>query len=204
MMAPALIVGGLAGRNNGAIRASYATGTVGAGGGVAGGLVGYSGVHILASYATGSVSSGGYNAGGLVGTNEGTITANHAAGAVAGGEKNIGGLAGDNGGSIINSYATGSVASPYQHGGGLIGPIYAGGLVGRGDGGSSTTSYWDTETSGRTGSASREEGLTTAELQAPAGATGIYASWNPAWWDFGTSEQYPVLKVQGLSVAAQR
>ena len=178
MMAPALIAGGLAGRNNGAIRASYATGSVGTGGGEAGGLVGYSGGHILTSYATGSVSSGGYNAGGL---------------------------AGDNEGSIINSYATGSVTSPYSRGGGIFEPlhIYAGGLVGRGDGGSSIKSYWDTETSGWTTSAGGI-GLTTAELQRPTGATGIYASWNPAWWDFGTSEQYPVLKVQGLSVAAQR
>ena len=142
-------------------------------------------------------------AGGLAGRNNGAIRASYATGAVGGGDRNIGGLAGDNGGSIINSYATGSVASPYQHGGGLIGPIYAGGLVGRGDGGSSIKSYWDTETSGLTTSAGGI-GLTTAELQRPTGATGIYASWNPAWWDFGTSEQYPVLKVEGLSVAAQR
>ena len=47
-------------------------------------------------------------------------------------------------------------------------------------------------------------GKTTAELQAPTDATGIYASWNASWWDFGTSEQYPVLKVEGLDVAAQR
>ena len=55
------------------------------------------------------------------------------------------------------------------------------------------------------------EGKTTAELQSPTGDTGIYVAWNtdldnadvdgnPAtgaedFWDFGTSSQYPALKV---------
>ena len=56
-------------------------------------------------------------------------------------------------------------------------------------------------------------GKTTAELQAPAGYTGIYGEWNRDLdgdggsddpWDFGDAGQYPVLKYGGLDVAAQR
>jgi len=35
---------------------------------------------------------------------------------------------------------------------------------------------------------------TTAALQTPISATGIYANWQCADWDFGTASQYPVLK----------
>ena len=41
------------------------------------------------------------------------------------------------------------------------------------------------------------QGKTTAELQAPTGYTGIYEYWNlfgDDLWDFGASNQYPVLK----------
>lgn len=34
---------------------------------------------------------------------------------------------------------------------------------------------------------------TTTELQTPTGSTGIYATWNPLIWDFGTSSDYPKL-----------
>ena len=69
-------------------------------------------------------------------------------------------------------------------------------------GGTTTASYWDTETSGRTTSAGGE-GKTTSELQSPTGYTGIYADWNVDLngdgtgddpWDFGTSRQHPALK----------
>ena len=211
--------GGLVGFNAGTIVASYATGEVSSPGHT-GGLVGYSSGTVTASYATGGASSTGTEAynrlgsdrragdvGGLVGHSSGTITASYATGSVfsAGGYDRCfisrcsrydgaGGLVGDNVGTISASYATGSVSSRgYTNGGGLVGQNSS----------TVSTSYWDTETSGLTVSTGGT-GVTTAQLQSPTGATGIYASWNTSWWDFGTSEQYPVLKVEGLSVAAQR
>ena len=76
-------------------------------------------------------------------------------------------------------------------------------------------SYWDVETSGYEIGAEDNlipgvEGKTTAELKGPTGYTGIYSTWNidadntdrdgvavtgrDDPWDFGTAEQYPVLK----------
>ena len=205
-------VGGLAGSNSGIMKSSYAnvsviSGNSGAFDGKpnAGGLAGHNSGTIEANYATGSVSNPARrspNAGGLVGCNSGRINASYSTGNVGGsfgsvgGYQDIGGLVGDNsGGTIIASYTT----STFKLGGSNL---RVGGLVGVGRG-AVTTSYWDTVTSGRSNSTGGE-GITTAELQAPTGATGIYASWNPNWWDFGTSEQYPLLKVEGLDVAAQR
>ena len=183
-------VGGLVGRNDGIINASYATGSV-SGGNYTGGLVGNNDGTVTASYATGSVSGYTYM-GGLIGRNHGTVTVSYATGPVSGGGNYAGGLIGQNYGTVTSSYATGSAAG-HSAVGGLVGSNF----------GAVTASYWNTETSGLSVSGAGV-GLTTSELQSPTGATGIYASWNPDWWDFGTSTQYPVLKVQGLSVAAQR
>ena len=194
-------VGGLLGDNRGAITASYATGSVT--GSVTGknryigGLVGYSRGTITASYATGSVTGEGSTIGGLVGYSRGTmITASYATGSVTGEGSTVGGLVGLNAyGRITASYAIGRVT----------GSSYVGGLVGvvidYGD--SVADSYWDTQTTGYSRSGGGT-GKTTRELQAPTAATGIYANWNAEWWDFGTSRQYPVLKYQGMDVAAQR
>ena len=188
--------GGLVGRNDGRISASFATGDSAASGGNAGGLVGYNTGSITASYATGN-AKGSDDVGGLVGENtrSGTIKGTYASGSTTAGSSpgaSAGGLVGKHSGAISSSYSTGD---PHSRRGG-------GGLTAEG-GGSVVGSYWDTESSGF-GLSAGGIGLTTAELQAPTGSTGIYATWNPSWWDFGTSEQYPVLKVEGLDVAAQR
>ena len=215
-------VGGLVGSSRGAITASYATGDVTGSDSSdsVGGLVGreYSG-SITASYATGSVTGNG-GVGGLVGRMglrsyysslpvASSIAASYATGNVTG-NSGAGGLVGgiyaeysssyyyssSNRHSITGSYATGSVTSS-----GAVG-----GLVGTrsGSGGVTVTiSYWDTQTTGQSGSIGGT-GKTTRELQSPTGHTGIYAKWNADWWDFGTSRQYPVLKYQGMDVAAQR
>ena len=216
-------VGGLVGRNEGTITASYTTGRVTSNLGSIGGLVGSNEGTITASYATGSVTGGSY-VGGLVGRNfGGTITASYATGRVTGSSSYVGGLVGSNEGTITASYATGSVTSNGGDAGGLVGNNVgtitasyatgsvtgssdAGGLVGETSGGGITASYWDTQTTGQTSSADSEDsaGKTTAELQTPTSASGIYATWDPDVWDFGTSSQYPVLKVEGLSVADQR
>ena len=193
-------VGGLVGYNYyGTISASYATGSVAGSGNYVGGLVGrgYSGV-IIASYATGSVA-GGDGVGGLVGySSYGDIVASYAAGSAAGKGDGTGGLVGwKNGGGITASYAVGRVSTTSGD------TFYIGGLVGYDESGDIVASYWDTQTTGQAGSYGGV-GKTTAELQSPTSAAGIYASWDPDWWDFGNTRQYPVLKYGGLDVAAQR
>ena len=197
--------GGLVGMNSGSITASYVTGTVSSTETVAvGGLAGWNGGSVTASYAAATVS--GNESGGLVGINEGNITAAYATGSVSAQTHSWteccwttynhyaagGGLVGLNRGVIAASYSTGSVTSNY----------YSGGLVGSNER-TVSDSYWDSDTSGVSVSAGGV-GRTTTRLQAPTGATGIYVKWDASKWDFGTAAQYPVLKVSGLSVAAQR
>ena len=226
----AMYVGGLAGHSRGEISGSHVSGVVsrastsGAGGNsrradaVVGGLLGYAypSSVISGSYSTASVSGKvsssanvGSRVGGLVGHNQGAVTSSYATGDVStnGAHRtihNVGGLIGRNGGSVSASYATGSVT------GGAAAEV--GGLVGRHDGGAVTAAYWDTQASG-TSSSAAGVGKTTAELQSPAGYTGIYANWNVDLdgdgnaddpWDFGNSCQYPVLKYGGLNPDDQR
>ncbi|CAO3431384.1 MBG domain-containing protein [Azospirillum endophyticum] len=160
-------VGGLVGYNNlGAIANAYATGTV-SGIQSVGGLVGFNGATITNAYATGAVSGSSLFIGGLVGSNSGgTIGNAYATGAVSGGGLSSGGLVGYNLGMIDNVYATGT-----SHGGGLVGQHSAGAL---------TNAHWDTQTSGRSsafgasaGTVTNVTGLTTAQLQDGASASGL-------------------------------
>ena len=217
-------IGGLAGCNNdGAIRSSYATGSVsgdtikvgGLAGYQVGGLAGNNGGSVAASYATGSVRGQKY-VGGLVGKNDdGSISASYSASEVTGGQY-IGGLVGGNEGMVGYGYAVGKVSSdgaidaPQRYIGGLAG--YNPGIIHYG--------LWDTESSGHQvgigieigdGQSSDIFGKTTAELQSPAGYTGPYQGWDVSlsiggkgntpdyslsdFLDFGTSGQYPALKV---------
>ena len=200
--------GGLVGRvvGNSAITASYATGNVSGGHTEAGGLVGgSSGGVIIASYATGSVDNtydNGRDAytGGLLGRSSGIVIGSYATGNVSGYGR-VGGLIGASSGTVTAAYSIANVSLlPASV---RAGYASSGGLVGLDNGGTVNASYWNLETSGLNASAAGV-GRTTAQLQSPTGATGIYSTWNPAWWDFGTSSQYPVLKYGGLSVAAQR
>ncbi len=175
-------VGGLVGRNEESITGSYATGEV-TGETAIGGLVGLNWDSIETSYSTSKVT-GQEQVGGLVGRNSvfSSITAGYATGRVSGTSR-VGGLAGDNLESITASYATGPVS----------GETLVGGLTGFVNG-SVTASYWDTTTSGEETSAGGS-GVTTSALHAPTGATSIYQTWNTDHWDFGTTDQYPALKV---------
>ena len=149
----------------------------------------------------GNVNGDYESVGGLVGLNDspGGITGSYATGSVTG-SSSVGGLAGrnDNDSTITSSYATGSVTGSSRVGG-LVGSSVSSGVV-------ISASYWDTQTTGQTSSTDSEDsaGKTTAELQTLTSAGGIYATWDPDVWDFGTSSQYPVLKVAVLSVADQR
>ncbi len=171
-----------------------------------GAIVGFNRGRIERSYATGSVQ-GVERVGGLAGDNQGTI-ANSYANVTAGGSRYVGGLAGRNHGSaasITNSYSIGSQSAKsmmYSTGrGGFDSGIVGseGGIVG-GNTGSATisASYWNSQTSSSPWSYAGifPDNLkkTTAQLQSPTGATGIYVAWSAAIWDFGTSSQYPALK----------
>lgn len=114
----------------------YTAGSV-SGHGNVGGLVGYASSDgsnnlITNSYSTASVSvitvSGSADFGGLVGMNDGYAN-------------NLGGSA-----SITNSYSTGKVNAG-------SGSLYVGGLVGTNSSGTVTNCFWDSTTSGQSGSA---------------------------------------------------
>ena len=208
-------IGGLVGDNLGIITNSYTTGEVAYGQQVLfseseGGLVGYNKGVVANSYSLVELF-GRKHIGGLVGRNHGKITNSYAGGNVVG-RWDLGGLVGWNAnrGQVTNSYATGEVQGSRKVGG-LVGwnadesqitNSYAtgavegyrsvGGLVGKNNS-DIIASYWDTQTSGETNSAGGTS-KTTIELQEPTDASGIYDSWSADNWDFGTSEQYPILK----------
>ena len=80
-----------------------------------------------------------------------------------------------------------------------------GGLIGSGARNQVTDCSWDVNISGQTDSEGGV-GKTTSQLRTPTGYSGIYEGWNLDTdgnarsddpWDFGSSAQYPVLKVDG-------
>ena len=196
-------VGGLAGSNSGTITNSYATGTVEGSSinGNVGGLVGWnnSSGTIENSYATGKVSGTNPNVGGLVGSNfSATIENSYATGTVEGSDSsnNVGGLAGLNtlNATIRYSYATGKVSGSGSD---------VGGLVGRNNtsipASTINNSYWlsGSASSGGTNVAANTE-KTAIELTSPTApgtnSGDIYHNWSTNDWDFGTSDQFPILK----------
>ena len=188
-------VGGLVGRNEGVIAASYVSGYVrGGSGGVIGGLVGYTfGAgsrlgYVTASYSTADVSaaSSGQYVGGLAGF-----------------------VASDS--RVTASYSTGTVTSAGSNVGAFLGFIAGSG----GQPARVTASYWDSTASTRADDpdTNMPEGVATADLQTVLGYAGIYAGWNVDIdgetggddpWDFGLAGQYPALKYGGMDPAKQR
>jgi hypothetical protein len=174
-------IGCLVGYNNGgSISDCYSTGSAG-GDSHVGGLVGSNqGGNISNCYATGSVT--GDIIGGLVGSHsDGTISNCYSTGSVSG-VSYIGGLVGINYSSISNCYSAGAVS----------GSIDVGGLVGLNSSGSSVSSFWNTQTSGRMTSAGGT-GKTTAQMK-------ILSTFTSAGWDFANvwgiynGQSYPCLK----------
>ena len=184
-------VGGLAGENEGRVAAAWSSGAVAANNQV-GGLVGNNdgGSTIVASYSTAAVECAGTGASSVGG-----------------------GLAGFSQGAVVTSYSTGTVTGncPRKHG-----------LVRSGSTGTVAASYWDTNRSGidDDSDANPPEGVTSANLRAPTGYTGIYALWDDQdvdgdnlvgraadadddAWDFGGQFQWPVLKFGGHDTARQ-
>ena len=114
-----------------------------------------------------------------------------------------------------NSYATGAIGAQNWRSGASTS---VGALFAVGSGITVGDSYWDRETTTKTTSVGspNSSGLTTAELQAPTAATGIYAKWDDydvdgdgrvdaddAAWNFGQANQYPVLKWGGHATSTQ-
>ena len=216
-------VGGIVGRNEGAIANSYIIGKV-IGNNRVGGLVGLSRGDIFNSYAKADVSGEGDNVGGFVGAqNGGKMLNSYADGMTTMAEgDNVGGFIGNqSGGMIVNAYATAAVdGNDYVGGfvgnqsGGTIKNTYATGRVtaiGSRIGGFSgnsvsivsiVDSYWDTRRSGIITSAGGTP-KTTVELQeAVIGSEGgIYENWDLADWYSGTSNDYPILKYTNGDVA---
>jgi hypothetical protein len=111
---------------------------------------------------------GGEGIGALAGTHKGgTISNCYVRSGTVSGQEGVGGLVGGNHALIENCYSTVSVSGVSSYGG----------LVGKSIGGSTTDSFWDTETClPATGSAGGT-GKTTAEMQTESTYTG-------AGWDF--------------------
>ncbi len=192
-------VGAIVGHNNGIVAASYVKGgTITAKGGVnsprLGGVTGFTGTggQILASYSTASLNTTAGNAfvGGLTGGLNAELSTS---------------------GTVRASYAAATTISVAN----LLSP-QIGGLVGRavGVGAVVHDSYCDITV--RNGNCvggvwqsspaqdQASQGKTTVQLQQPTGYDDIYANWNIDTdgvsgpddpWDFGTSSQYPVLKI---------
>jgi hypothetical protein len=192
-------VGGLVGENNGAITASYSSGSIRGSGHSVGGLVGrnYGGLAglfyggLATSYSAGSVNGAG-DVGGLVGHNQGSIVSSYSSASVSGGD-GVGGLVGFNmgKGSIGSSYSTGSVSGVCWVGG-LVGSKFVYATI--------TTSFWDIQTSGQATSAGGT-GKTTLQMQ--TAKTFLDAGWDfvgetvngteDVWW-IDEGKDYPRLR----------
>ena len=181
---------------------SYAYGAV-TGARWVGGICGVNDGGISKSYAVADVSAQ-QDAGGLVGENQDSISNSYAAGSVSISERgrNVGGLVGVLlwGGSVRNSYSTAEVKVAFeiqsnddvQYVGGLIGRRQLPSLV-------VSNSYWDINTSGQMNSPGGGIAKTKTELQMPTApgtstSTEVYYNWDATVWDFGTAEEYPVLR----------
>ena len=163
-------IGGLIGQaqNNSIITHCSTRGTV-RGESDVGGLIGRAthGCQVSESYSICNVHGTGFQIGGLAGVNFTSVISNcYALGNLTGSGARVAGLVGwmSEGSSIINSYSTGSVTGSSALGG-LLGVIWLS---------SSTSSYWDTETSGMSTSAAGF-GRTTEQMQQKTNYTG---------WDF--------------------
>ena len=186
-------VGGLVGLSNSVvITNSYVEGDISGNNGI-GGLIGETGslgtvVSISQSFFIGSVSGSSSYVGGLIGEVYGSVDIQNCfSSGDIGGNDAVGGLVGDIEDmlSISNSYAEGTVEGNYDLGGiaGYINTPFTVSHV-----------YWDTTTS-QIDSALDDDsvGLTSSELQTPITNSGVYANWDNAVWDFGSSNQYPAL-----------
>ena len=178
---------------------SYANVSIQGNANYAGGLVGRNKGRIINSYAVGDVKGNILDAGGLVGFNEAkaTILNGYAIGDIRGTNR-AGGLVGHSDGIVKNSFAATK----------LSGSGSVGGLIGSsGSAAQSISSYWDSliedihHSAGGTSKTTIE--LQTSNADESTSETDVYYGWRSADWDFGSNEQYPILKYAQTSDAHQ-
>jgi filamentous hemagglutinin family protein len=183
------VLGGFGAFNIGSLAQVFSTGAVTGGPNtVVGGLVAVNGAlapsdrfgspgpigSIVDAYATGAASAGGGSiVGGLVAVNDGVIKTSYSAGRVSGGS--VGGLVAQNNPSF--QFADLTIPSIIDQGGTPV-PLQPGA-------GTTTSSYWDTQTSGQSSSAGGT-GLTTAQL-----VKGLPAGFDPAAWTILPDPSFP-------------
>ena len=181
---------------------------------------------IINSYANVSIQGNVRHAGGLVGRNKGRIINSYAVGDVKGNILYAGGLVGFNEAeaAIVNAYAIGDIRGTNLVGGlvghsdGIVKHSFAatklssdgsiGGLIGSsGSAAQSISSYWDSlignihHSAGGTSKTTIE--LQTSNADESTIETDIYYGWRRADWDFGSNEQYPILRYAQTSDAHQ-
>ncbi|MDD3284866.1 MAG: GLUG motif-containing protein [Patescibacteria group bacterium] len=167
------VIGGLVGESDDTIISnSYSNINVIGGSWAIGGLIGdlWGGI-IVNSYATGNVSGTDEAVGGLVGYNDSALIINSYATGDINGDKYIGGLVGDNWGEIQYSYSMGYITGNTDIGG-LVG--------GNHDGGTITSSYYNSQTSGQSDDTGKGTPRTTAEMTYPYDQTSTttYVGWD--------------------------
>ncbi len=203
--------GGLVGYSRGNVTGSHATGDVN-GTGYVGGLIGIvtePTTNVTTSYATGNVTSTGSNSGGFTGYNIGIVSLSYATGNTNG-VNYTGGFAGRNYGAVTNSYATGNAnggnyVSAFvgyntlnisnSYGTGLVsGTGATGGLTAYDSaGGTVVSSYWNTETTGKSTSITGAS-LTTAQMTTQSS----FAGWDfTSTWSMVEGATYPYLQAHG-------
>ena len=176
------------------IRYVHVSGVSVSGGIETGGLIGYgSDVVIRYAYVSGvDVVSTNSPAGGLVGNGQSAnIRHVYVSGGSVAGSGRVGGLVGQGQPTNIGfAYASGGRVSGGSNVGGLLGSVNDNTIV--------NASYWNTETTMRSTSATNSTGdvlgmgLTTAQLQGPTdftGADNIYALWGNFWCDPHTGDE---------------
>ena len=194
----------------------------GFGKGIAGGVVGKTDnsndtLHIVDCWSSVTINGGGKSAG-IVGDCGRTVQRCYFIGTINSTESVIGGIVGEGlAHEVIDCWALPNLTGTDRVGG-IVGsgsavPITrciamptitssgtnVGGLYGRNSSGgfgggeaAITDSYYDNTIAGLTDTSVVAK--TTLELQAPQGATGIYANY-PTTWDFGNTTEYPVLDI---------
>lgn len=167
-----------------------------------GGLIGtvYSGVSVSESAATGTVSGKEYIGGFMGEVRSGSSVTNSVArGSVTGTAGQVGGFYGKNSGTSSYVYATGAVTGPTNSAWGVVGQNYDNFF---------TSTYWDTETSGKSSPGRIDPGTTQVT------ATGLTTdqfrlSSNLSGWNFSTvwgydcaTSTYPTLRWINSSATA--
>ncbi len=152
---------------------------------------------INAAFAATTITASNGNAGGVVGyILQGGITNSFFMGTISADSGTVGGVVGfvtDTTSTITNSYAAAIVTGIPDTSYGLV-PT------------SVTVNHSYYNSTLHTGAADSAEGTVAQShdvLRYPRGSRGIYANWDEASWDFGTDDQYPMLRGLPLTASEQ-